>query len=180
MASGSPDWTIRPPSMIAMWLPILSASSRSWLTNTMVLCSRALQVEQLVLEAVADQRVERRERLVHQQDVGVGGERAGEADPLLHAAGELVRELVGPGVEIDHRQLLGDDRSRSALAHAAQLQAEADVLGHGAPGQQRELLEHHGDPLGAQAAERAPDRSGRRRPAALGVGDQDLGHGSPC
>src|SRR5206468_6739831 len=37
--------------------------------------------------------VERRERLVEQQDSGVAGERAGERDPLALAA----RELAGPG-----------------------------------------------------------------------------------
>ena len=31
---------MRPPSMIAMWLPILSASSRSWLTKMMVFFKR--------------------------------------------------------------------------------------------------------------------------------------------
>jgi len=34
----------------------------------------------------ADQRIKRGKRLVHQHDVGVGGQRTGDADPLLHAA----------------------------------------------------------------------------------------------
>ena len=42
--------------------------------------------------SVAGHGVERAERLVHEQDVGVLGKRAGERDPLAHAA----RELVGP------------------------------------------------------------------------------------
>ena len=42
-------------------------------------------------------------------------------------------------------------RSRSALDNATQLQAEGDVLGDGAPGQKRELLEHHGDAMHPQA-----------------------------
>ena len=46
-----------------------------------------LQLEQVVLQLVADQGIQGGERLVHEQDVGVGGEGAGEADPLLHAAG---------------------------------------------------------------------------------------------
>ena len=45
-----------------------------------------LQAEQLVLQLVADERIERGKGLVHQQDVGVGGEGAGEAHALLHAA----------------------------------------------------------------------------------------------
>ena len=79
-----------------MRLPIFSASSRSWLTKMMVFLSSFCSIEELVLQLVADQRIERRERLVHEQDVGVGGEGAGEADALLHAAGQLVAEFARP------------------------------------------------------------------------------------
>ncbi len=59
--------------------------------------------QQLALQHVAGDRVERRERLVHQQHAGTvlglaaggrGRERAGQRDALAHAAGELVRALV--------------------------------------------------------------------------------------
>ncbi|MNE80462.1 hypothetical protein D3C80_1770330 [compost metagenome] len=50
------------------------------------LAQLALQLQQLVLQALADQRVEGREGFVHQQDVGVHGQRAGQAHTLLHAA----------------------------------------------------------------------------------------------
>ena len=109
----------------------------------------ALQIEELVLQAGADQRVEGGERLVHEQDVGVGRERAREADPLLHAARELVGVLVAPLLEPDQLELLGDHLVALGLGHATQLEAEADILGDRAPGQQRELLEHHGDAVGA-------------------------------
>lgn len=48
-----------------------------------------LDLDELLLHLAADQRVERREGLVHEQDVGVGGERTGEPDALTHPAGEL-------------------------------------------------------------------------------------------
>ena len=54
------------------------------------------------MQQVAGHRVERAERLVHQQDVGVLGEGPGERDPLAHAAGQLVRPLVAEPVEV-HR-----------------------------------------------------------------------------
>ena len=73
----------------------------------------------------------------------------GEADPLLHAARELVGVLVAPLLEPDQLELLGDHLVALGLGHAAQLEAEADILGDRAPGQQRELLEHHGDAVGA-------------------------------
>ena len=52
----------------------------------------ALQPQELVLEPCPDDRVDGRERLVHQQHRRVGGQRAGDADALLLAAGELVRD----------------------------------------------------------------------------------------
>src|SRR5690606_1146962 len=58
-----------------------------------------LQFYQLILKVLTDQRVEGGERLVHQQDVGLGGEGAGEADALLHATRKLVADLVGELVE---------------------------------------------------------------------------------
>ncbi len=103
----------------------------------------ALQIEQIVLELVADQRIQGGERLIHQQDVGVGGERAGEADALLHAAGQFLHGLVGPARQPDHGELLVDDAGALRSAHAAQFEPEADIVAHAAPGQQAELLEHH-------------------------------------
>ena len=44
------------------------------------------QLEQLVLQDLAHLGVERGERLVHQQDLGLDGERPGDGDALLHAA----------------------------------------------------------------------------------------------
>ena len=104
--------------MMVMVLPSFTASSRSWLTKTMVQCIFSCSVEQLVLQAGADQRVERRERLVHQQDLGVGGEGAGEADALLHAAGELGDALLGPVLQVDggeHLARLGQPLGLAAM-----------------------------------------------------------------
>ena len=49
-----------------------------------------LQIEQLLLQFGANQRIERGKRLVHQQNIGVGRQRAREADALAHAAGERI------------------------------------------------------------------------------------------
>ena len=48
-----------------------------------------LQPQELVLQLLAHDRVDRAERLVHQHHRRVGGQRAGHADALLLAAGEL-------------------------------------------------------------------------------------------
>ena len=51
-----------------------------------------LQPQELVLQAVAGDRVDRAERLVHEQHGRVGAERAGDADALLLSAGQLARD----------------------------------------------------------------------------------------
>ena len=53
------------------------------------LADLAVQPQQLGLQAEARDRVERAERLVHQQQRRVGSERAREADALALPAGEL-------------------------------------------------------------------------------------------
>ena len=49
---------------------------------------------QLVLQDAPRLRIERAERLVHQQHLGLAGERLGDRDALLHAARELARIAV--------------------------------------------------------------------------------------
>ena len=72
--------------------PIRIASSTSWVTKITVLRDLAMQAAELRLQAKARDRVERAERLVHQQHRRVGRERACEPDPLALAAGELRRD----------------------------------------------------------------------------------------
>ena len=50
-------------------------------------------------------RVDRAERLVHQQQRRIGGERARDADALALAAGQLVRVAVGDLVGVERDQL---------------------------------------------------------------------------
>src|SRR5690606_425635 len=82
----------------------------------------------------------------HQQHLRLDGERARNADALLHAARELRRALVlGPG-ETDQaddalamRLELRPIPFRPARAHG-----EGDVAEHGEPGQERVALEDDG------------------------------------
>ena len=55
------------------------------------LVQHVLQPHQLVLHLAADQRIERRERLVEEPDFRLGREAAGDADALLLAAGQFAR-----------------------------------------------------------------------------------------
>ena len=99
------------------------------------------------------ERIERGEGLVHQQNIGVGGERAGQSDALLHAAGKLAHAAIGPLRQPDQLELLVHDALARRRRLAAQLETEADVVADRTPGQQSELLKHHGDALAAHAAQ---------------------------
>ena len=82
----------------------------SWVTNSDGLAHLALQPEELALQPLAHDRVDGAERLVHQQHRRVGRQRAGDADPLALAAGELVRVALGVArrVETDQVEQLVD------------------------------------------------------------------------
>jgi hypothetical protein len=112
-------------------------------------CSR----KQLRLHLGADDRIERREGLVHQEDRRVGGQRARQAHALLHAAGKFVGVAVAPARQAHLRERLVGLREALFLARARELQAERGVLAHRHVRHQRERLEHHADVLAAQRAQ---------------------------
>ena len=120
---------------MAMVEPIFSASSRSWLTKTIVLPRRCWSSSSSSWSSDPDQRIQRREGLVHQQDVGIGSQRPRQPHPLLHAARELVHPLAGPRIEMDEGELLLDDAVALGPRDAPNLETEAHILGDGAPGQ---------------------------------------------
>ena len=100
------------------------------------------------------QDVERRERLVHAQQLGPAHERARDADALLHASGELLRERA-----LDAGQAHTLDGARHTLARLLlgkrpAVQSDVHVLFDGQPRKEREVLENDG-------------RSGMDAPAAL-------------
>ena len=97
---------------------------------------------ELVVEDVAGHGVERPEGLVHQQDLGLLGERAGEGDALAHAARELVRLALGERAQLDELQQLLDPLLALRLGHLAQAERQLDVALHVQPREQRGLLEH--------------------------------------
>ena len=77
------------------------------------------EIEQIGAQRLGGQHVERRERLVHQQDFRLHDERAGEADALAHAAGQLLRIGGFETVEADHVDRLHRPLARLVGADAA-------------------------------------------------------------
>jgi hypothetical protein len=105
------------------------------------LAGRLPDPQQLVLQRLPGLRVQRSERFVHQQHLGIEGEAAGDGDTLLHAAGKLVRKPVGEALQTDQLQVMLGPFAAHRSGQALRLQPELDVLARGAPGQQRVLLE---------------------------------------
>ena len=98
--------------------------------------------KQLGLHDLAGLRVERGERLVHQQDFRIDGERAGEIDALAHAAGELARVIVLEAFEPDELEQLHGALAVGSADRAGDFAADDGVGEHRAPRQQAVVLEH--------------------------------------
>ena len=96
-------------------------------------------------EPVPQRPVQRAERLVEQQQLGVGGQRPGERDALLLAAGEGGGAAVGIPGQPDEIEQLGDPGGPRAAPRAAQPQRVADVVAHARLGEELPVLEHQGE-----------------------------------
>src|SRR5580700_4947466 len=90
-----------------------------------------LQLLEPVTSSFAQLGVEIGERLVEQQHRRGGRDGAGQRDPLLLAAGQLVRVAPGQRAELDQRQDLRDASPGGGLAHLADAQRKRYVLRDG-------------------------------------------------
>ena len=118
----------------------------SWVTSTIVV-EAALNREQVLLRLGADDRVERAEGLVHQQHRRLGRERARHADPLLLAAGELVRECAARSrrVELEQVEQLVHARRDARRSQPSSFGTVRDVLRHRAVREEAMALDHVAD-----------------------------------
>ena len=150
-SSGVPICTISPSRMIRMRSPSLSASARSWVMNTIVFRPlRGVGSPRSACPAGSAGRGPRTARRTAAPRVA--GQSAGQADALLHAAGELVGVVVlryparptrsTISWALERRSLLRPSpRTSSPIGH---------VVDHFAVGQQTEVLEDHRRPVAPQ------------------------------
>ena len=103
------------------------------------LAQLTLQSCDLVLHVTPDQRVEGGEGLVEQEDLGIVGERAREADALLHAARQLVGVALAEAAETDQVEHVARARVALRLRFALYLETERDIVEHPPVRQQTEV-----------------------------------------
>ena len=104
-----------------------------------------VQAAQPLAQVLADAGVERAERLVQQQHLGLDGQCAGQRHALPLAARELRRVAVAQALQVDQVDQLGHPVLDLGLRPAPDLQAERDVLGDGHVLERRIVLEHEAD-----------------------------------
>ena len=109
-----------------------------------------LQFEQFVLHFGPDQRIERRERFIHQEDVGVNCQATGQSDPLLHTTGQFVRHACCPGVQADLFKGLERSSFAGLLIDPIHFQTEGGILQNGQVRHQGKRLENHAQLFAAQ------------------------------
>ena len=76
---------------------------------------------------IADDLVERAERLVHQKQRRIEGERAGDRGALLHAAGELPGKFALEAGQIDQREVALDALVALGRRHAHDFERQRHV-----------------------------------------------------
>ncbi|MNT08705.1 hypothetical protein D3C72_1434550 [compost metagenome] len=116
------------------------------------------QAQQLDVELVARERVERAEGLVEQQHLGLRHEDLPQRRALAHAAREFVRVVAAELLQLEDRQQRFHAFVDVLLRQLAHLGREADVGFHGFPRQHVVGLEHHAHVVGhprLQVAEHA-------------------------
>lgn len=102
--------------------------------------------EQLLGDPRPDDRVQRREGFVHQEELGPEGKHLCDGDPLPLSARELRRiALAERRVQPHPRHPLPGDLGRLANRRSADPEAERDVLPDRPPWEQRIVLEEKAD-----------------------------------
>ena len=119
-----------------------------------------LQAQQFVLHLPPDEGIQSAEGFVHQQDVGVHRQGAGQAHPLLHPAGELPGIGLLPAGQPHQGQHFPHPRLPFRFLDALHFQPPAGVVQHIAVGHQAVMLKHHGDFAAAELPQSLVRHSG--------------------
>ena len=146
-----------PSRITTTWSAISPTTPRSWLMNSMLMRCLRLQAREQLEDLALHRHVERRGRLVGDQQLRLARERHRDHHALLLPAGELVRIRAEPALRLGQAHL--GEQALGLLQRGAPRQTQvpdqrlADLLADGEHRVQRRhrLLEHAGDVAAAQA-----------------------------
>ena len=100
-------------------------------------------VGQQLLHDLPRLRIQGTEGLIHEQHLGIAGQRPSDRGPLLHATREHLRICVREAVELHQVDQLIRCLSTVRRGHLLDLRSELDVAPHRQPGIERIGLEDH-------------------------------------
>ena len=100
--------------------------------------------EQVFLKLAPGLLIDRRKRLVHQEDLRIDRQRSSQAHPLTHTARQFVRKTVFESAQPHILNILLRDAFPLRLGDAAQLQTKSNIADDTCPGQQRKILKDEG------------------------------------
>ncbi len=100
-------------------------------------------LQQIRLHLATGLGVERAERLVHDEDARVVGQRAGDGDALFHTTGEFMRIRIFKFRQADHVEPLTGLRIGGGRGLAVHFQAEHHIALHRKPREERVALKDH-------------------------------------
>jgi hypothetical protein len=121
------------------------------------------------LHVVAGERVQSRERLIHQQHGRIVRQRASNGDPLLHPTGKVVRIRTCKLLQLHEAQLLAGNPVAFFFCDAFHFQPERDIAECRAPGEKLGEVLKHNAPIHPAACHRLAadaDLAGNRRKKA--------------
>ena len=129
------------------------------------LAQRLPQRQEVVVEAKARDLVERGERLVHQQQRGLGDQRARDRGAHLHPTRKLARIALREAGKPDARERRVDARRRIGR-EPCEPERQAHIGCHRRPRHQGRLLEHEADAVRSYGPRIGGPAVGPRHPAA--------------
>ena len=122
-------------------------------------------------------RVERRRRLVEEDEVGLAQQRGAEAETLLHALGEGAHAVAGAFAEAHRLQYRADLILPARARQRRELAVEGEDLGRGEPGLVAEQLRQVADPAPRAQVAKAPAQQPPLSRCRLEQAEQQLHRG---
>ncbi len=101
------------------------------------------ELQQKILHGLTNLQIQGAKGLIEEQHLGIGGQGAGDGDPLLHSARELTGQLSGCILQTHHLEEVGGALFDVALRQALQAHAKGNVLSRTQPRVEAVFLKNH-------------------------------------